>query len=712
MIHYYDEITMRAAVEQPDEDADSHAVSVVNPEPEYQYQSDGHVVETVAAPTPLPLVSITVLSIVMLSEFLSANVSSPFIFFMVKGFQVEDVAFWTGILVSTFFLSQFASSLFWTSLAGYTSPRLVLILTLTGSAASTMAFGCSTTLKTAMVARLAQGLFAGGISVARGFCWGMGGIAGAVVGGAFERPEEKWAIFERVEFFNEFPYFLPCAVAGSVTLIGGVLACFLAPDAGPRSSRVLFDDEKPASAPKISMVSGPLSRIGSIQSLNAGFLKKQVSLVGILNSDEPAVVSECTPLLASIVANQSYSGSALVVAPDGTNVNDLPSRGASRTRWFDSLGRRSIDPTLFPPSSHPETEDEETARGRPTNRTSTDRKPDPPTTSSLLRSASRMSSRRRNLEPTPTPITFPRSDTLDFALVDHTFPRTDTLESTVSISVSRNRFFPRTDTLDSAVSVEPPVPHPLLLAPILEGAPSMLGLPGNEEEKSGERPDGLPVGLIVQYGLLALHTTTHDQVFLAYFTGSYEEGGLGFGAGEFAGLIAVMCVFQMVYQFWVYSKIGPPNGPFTHLTLFRASCFLYIFAYLSVAIYRGMFGGATLLFGELPSIDTFSSFLSLTCVRKSLALAISTAIRYCGNTFAFTAIGILINASTPPASISYANGVAQSIVSLARCFGPTLGGLLWSVGTDPNPGMYWTSFVACAGICVVAVVHGVGVKAR
>lgn len=67
------------------------------------------------------------------------------------------------------------------------------------------------------------------------------------------------------------------------------------------------------------------------------------------------------------------------------------------------------------------------------------------------------------------------------------------------------------------------------------------------------------------------------------------------------------------------------------------------------------------------------------------------AFRYCGITFAYTAISILLNYSmlfpptsdlwtklivpvTPPNAVGFANGIAQSIVSLARCFGPILGG--------------------------------------
>ena len=72
------------------------------------------------------------------------------------------------------------------------------------------------------------------------------------------------------------------------------------------------------------------------------------------------------------------------------------------------------------------------------------------------------------------------------------------------------------------------------------------------------------------------------------------------------------------------------------------------------------------------------------------------AVRYCGITFGYTSISILLNYSelnliyephsllidklvTPPSAVGYANGIAQSMASLARCVGPVVGGYVsWS----------------------------------
>lgn len=68
-----------------------------------------------------------------------------------------------------------------------------------------------------------------------------------------------------------------------------------------------------------------------------------------------------------------------------------------------------------------------------------------------------------------------------------------------------------------------------------------------------------------------------------------------------------------------------------------------------------------------------------------------SAVRFCGSTFSYTAVSVLLNYSaywlwvsasstvyvllvSPPHVVGFANGVAQSTVSLARFVGPILGG--------------------------------------
>jgi len=198
----------------------------------------------------------------------------------------------------------------------------------------------------------------------------------------------------------------------------------------------------------------------------------------------------------------------------------------------------------------------------------------------------------------------------------------------------------------------------------------------------------LPLAIIFQYGWLALHTTTHDMLFLTYVVSKYDSGGLGLSAGDFSQLTALMCLAQIAFQFYLYPNIGPPRGRFSHLAMFRLGTLLFIPGYLTVTLYR-----------------VFASAESGASLTLMIPLAISTAVRYCGATFTFTSVSILLNYMTPPPIIGLANGVAQSIVSLARGFGPLLGGYMWSAAVQGDASGYYVGFVVVGAACALAVAH-------
>lgn len=95
------------------------------------------------------------------------------------------------------------------------------------------------------------------------------------------------------------------------------------------------------------------------------------------------------------------------------------------------------------------------------------------------------------------------------------------------------------------------------LGPIREGRNSTDSQASNlttepAVEKQPSLASQLPILVIIQYGLLALHSTTHDQVFLSYLVSyviflfakhltncsirDFEDGGLNLNAGHFAQL--------------------------------------------------------------------------------------------------------------------------------------------------------------------------------
>ncbi|SPC63100.1 uncharacterized protein UHOD_05927 [Ustilago sp. UG-2017b] len=206
--------------------------------------------------TPIPALPFIVLCLVCFGEFSSAGVAGPFLFFMIEDFGVggeSEVGFWAGMLSASFFFAQFLTSLMWASVADKRGRRFVLAISLLGNAVTMMAFGTSQNLGTAIFIRLAQGFFNGAVGVAKGairditdetnegrayaqmgFCWGMGGIIGPILGGLLEHPVQKFPrLFGKSELFSNYPYLLPCLVAATFTAVGSVLTLFIGHDGGP-----------------------------------------------------------------------------------------------------------------------------------------------------------------------------------------------------------------------------------------------------------------------------------------------------------------------------------------------------------------------------------------------------------------------------------------------------------------------------------------------
>ncbi len=215
---------------------------------------------------PIPALPFIVLCLVCFGEFSSAGVAGPFLFFMIEDFGVggeADVGFWAGIVSASFFFAQFLTSLMWASIADKRGRRFVLSISLLGNAITMMLFGTSQNLGTAIFIRLAQGFFNGAVGVAKGairditdetnegrayalmgFCWGMGGIIGPILGGVLEHPVQKLpGLFGSSQLFTDYPYLLPCLVAASFTLVGSFLTLFIGPDGGPRTGAIQLPEK-------------------------------------------------------------------------------------------------------------------------------------------------------------------------------------------------------------------------------------------------------------------------------------------------------------------------------------------------------------------------------------------------------------------------------------------------------------------------------------
>ncbi|KAF8710772.1 Major Facilitator, partial [Rhizoctonia solani] len=605
--------------------------------------------------TPLPIVPLIVLCITLMGEFLSANVSAPWAFFLVESFgtfEPTEVGLWTGILVSVFFISQFLTSLLWSSLAERFGRRVVLVSSLLGSGFTCIAFGMSKSFKFAVFVRLLQGAFGGAVGVARGsvalisdssneaqvyailgFCWGLGGVAGAIIGGVFENPTKKWDLFARLPVFVEFPYLLPTLVAASITISGGLLALTLDHDGGPRSE-IISPNTEGTSAAEIGAL--PVEH-SPTRGLNEGSVLRGNSTLetcsieyGTMNNIEQAEINrsgipfgERTWTLSSAVSGNSgygepygshfgngfrhrFSTASLVAAAArrragidedlggmriGNDSEGQEARLAERMVMANELTVTSIGDLWVASALTMDVDDDDLCDFDDQLAPSMD---GPAIPSNSVRAAPITDYRARSASATRRVAPIVNGNTLS----RDNRPYSLSLSANNSVSRFRSNSYPtileNTGLRSPSLGLNAPNASGIvagngvnidMLQPIMEGKPVAYDLQGSELAKASFFSQ-LPLIIIFQYGLLALHSTVHDQVFMSYLVSKGAQGGLGLSAGDFAQLIAMMCLAQIFYQFYLYPTMGPPLGRFSHLSMFRFGVLLLMFSYISVTLAR------------------------------------------------------------------------------------------------------------------------------
>jgi len=447
----------------------------------------------------------------------------------------------------------------------------------------------------------------------RSFCWGLGGVAGAIIGGScmfdgflplfamltlpiVERPAVKWPeFFGDIPIFNTYPYLLPCGLAALVTLIGSILSLFLAPDGGPRQGAIRLLPEKIKSHPPIpeedstpptpnfeeEVPSVGLARIQRRLSRRfSDYLAKRVpdahrpsdtsalpmsapqtrtfsrtsrangSAYGYSGAYRSRLASNATTLngrrtsLGSSMRRRRGSGDA---AAEGSDLNFahrlLLANENAVTNIADlwvaaAMNVDNEDP--FEPDSDVEEEDEEqvaqplidsspdpnaasqrearTSLAPPIPRLSRTHRPS--TTSSLhpsglgSRHASPMPHRPSvAFPPTPTTPSLRRPSTSVPAIFAHPGVKTP------SAVLDAQHLLLSSDMHPSPVigAFSPPQSADLL-GTISESRP--MSEADVESLAWTEKPPSLmsqlPIVVIIQYGVMALHTTTHDQIFMSY----------------------------------------------------------------------------------------------------------------------------------------------------------------------------------------------------
>lgn len=192
--------------------------------------------------TGLPYAHLSYIWLVSLCTALPISSLYPFIYFMIRDFNIasqeEDIGYYAGFVGSSFMVGRALTSLLWGLLADrYGRKPIILIGTFSVVIFNTM-FGLSSTFWMAISSRFLLGCFNSLLGTIRTYASevcreefqalalsivstsrGIGLIIGPAIGGFFAQPAEKYPqFFSKNSLFSRFPYFLPCLIISIYSL--------------------------------------------------------------------------------------------------------------------------------------------------------------------------------------------------------------------------------------------------------------------------------------------------------------------------------------------------------------------------------------------------------------------------------------------------------------------------------------------------------------
>ncbi|KAJ3725779.1 major facilitator superfamily domain-containing protein, partial [Lentinula raphanica] len=187
--------------------------------------------------TPLPKLQLFLVLLIQIAEPITAEVIYPFIIGAVRNTGITNgdekkTGYYAGVIESMFFLTECCTVYFWGRLSDIHGRRKILLMGPLGLTLAMLGFGLSKTF-------VALGIFNGNIGVSRTvmaeitdstnmadafalvpIMWSFGSTVGPALGGVLANPATQWPhLFGRIEFFQNFPYFLACAAAGLLAFI-------------------------------------------------------------------------------------------------------------------------------------------------------------------------------------------------------------------------------------------------------------------------------------------------------------------------------------------------------------------------------------------------------------------------------------------------------------------------------------------------------------
>ncbi|KAF5310961.1 hypothetical protein D9619_007779 [Psilocybe cf. subviscida] len=200
--------------------------------------------QTKRAPTPLPWFQLSIALFLQLAEPLTSQAIFPFVPQLIRDLGITNgnesqVGYYVGLMQSTFFLTQALTVLQWSRLSDRIGRKPVIMTGLAGLSMSMYCFGLSKTFRGLVLSQGLSGALNGNTGVitslmgeltdetniSKAYAYmpiasSIGGTLGPIIGGSLSRPVERYPkLFGNNAFLKEYPYFLPCAVPATFSLL-------------------------------------------------------------------------------------------------------------------------------------------------------------------------------------------------------------------------------------------------------------------------------------------------------------------------------------------------------------------------------------------------------------------------------------------------------------------------------------------------------------
>ncbi|KAH7889900.1 major facilitator superfamily domain-containing protein [Phlebopus sp. FC_14] len=215
-------------------------------------------------PTPIPKGQLAALCTVRLVDPIAFTQLFPYVNEFMSDLHLTDdpshIGFYSGLVESTFAIAQLCSIYQWAHLSDVIGRRPVILAGMLGLATTTVMFGLSKSLAGVLFARCVGGLFSGNVAVIHsvlgditdatnqavafpiyGIIWPLGSIIGPLIGGSFSHPASKYPELFGYEFFENYPYSLPCFIVGAVAIVGVILGYAFLEESLPSKRRKNYE---------------------------------------------------------------------------------------------------------------------------------------------------------------------------------------------------------------------------------------------------------------------------------------------------------------------------------------------------------------------------------------------------------------------------------------------------------------------------------------